>query len=120
MSAHGKGPCDGVGGTVKRLATKASLQRPYDNQILTAQQLFDWAAKNITSVHFEFSTQEEYIETETFLEDRFYQAVTIKGTQKLHAFIPIESSKSKILAKHFSNATEYAIEAVRKPQKNLH
>jgi hypothetical protein len=26
-TSHGKGPCDGVGGTVKRLAAKASLQR---------------------------------------------------------------------------------------------
>ena len=24
-TSHGKGPCDGIGGTVKRLATKASL-----------------------------------------------------------------------------------------------
>ena len=27
--------CDGVGGTVKRLATRASLQRPLDSQIIT-------------------------------------------------------------------------------------
>ena len=26
-TSHGKGPCDGLGGTVKRLAAKASLQR---------------------------------------------------------------------------------------------
>ena len=28
-TSHGKGPCDGIGGTVKRLATRASLQRPH-------------------------------------------------------------------------------------------
>ena len=28
-TSHGKSACDGVGGTVKRLAAKASLQRPY-------------------------------------------------------------------------------------------
>ena len=71
-TAHGKGPCDGVGGTVKRLATKACLQRPYDNQILTPHQLFDWAVENFKTVSFEFSTQEEHIETEIkFLEERF-------------------------------------------------
>ena len=32
-TSHGKGPCDGVGGTVKRLAARASLQRPYDDQL---------------------------------------------------------------------------------------
>ena len=28
-TSHGKGPCDGVGGLLKMMATKASLQRPY-------------------------------------------------------------------------------------------
>ncbi len=27
-SSHGKSPCDGIGGTVKRLVARASLQRP--------------------------------------------------------------------------------------------
>ena len=34
-TSHGKGACDGVGGTVKRLAARASLQKPYDEQFLT-------------------------------------------------------------------------------------
>ena len=38
-TAHGKGPCDGVGGTVKREAARASLQRPYENHIITPFQL---------------------------------------------------------------------------------
>ena len=32
---HAKWPCDGIGGTVNRLAAKASLQRPYSEQIMT-------------------------------------------------------------------------------------
>ena len=32
-TSHGKGPCDGIGGTVKRLATRASLQRPNEDLI---------------------------------------------------------------------------------------
>ena len=31
---HGKGSCDGLGGTVKRLGARASLQRPYNDQIM--------------------------------------------------------------------------------------
>ena len=46
-TSHGKGACDGLGGTVKRLATKASLQRPYEEQIITLFQLFQWASSNI-------------------------------------------------------------------------
>lgn len=34
-TSHGKGACDGLGGTVKRLAARASLQRPYQEQIMT-------------------------------------------------------------------------------------
>ena len=47
---HGKGPCDGAGGTVKRLAARASLQRAYDNHITTLLQLFQFASTNIPSV----------------------------------------------------------------------
>ena len=59
-TAHGKGACDGVGGTVKRLAARASLQRPYDQQIMTPRQLFDWASSNIPSIHFGYCSLSEY------------------------------------------------------------
>ena len=45
-TSHGKGACDGVGGTVKRLAACASL-RPYSDQIMTPHQLFEWCSQNI-------------------------------------------------------------------------
>lgn len=102
-TAHGKGPCDGLGGTVKRLAAKASLQRPYESQILSAVQLYDWAIKNISGIHFTFSTQEDHIESEIFLTERFKLSSTIKGTQKFHSFIP--KSATKIAVKYFSEAT---------------
>ena len=34
---NGKSPCDGIGGTVKRLVTRASLQQPISNQIKSNQ-----------------------------------------------------------------------------------
>ena len=40
-TSHGKGPCDGVGGTVKRLAARVCLQRPFEDQIQTPMQLFE-------------------------------------------------------------------------------
>ncbi len=55
-TAHGKGACDGVGGTVKRLAARASLQKPYTDQIMTPRQLFDWVSTHITSIHFGYCT----------------------------------------------------------------
>ena len=103
-TSHGKGPCDGVGGTVKRLAARASLQRPYEQQIMTPRQLFDWATKNVTAVEFRYTTNEDHLNEEAALNERFARARTIAGTQKLHAFIP--ASKHTVVTKIFSAAAE--------------
>ena len=39
-TCHGKGPCDGIGGTTKRLTARASLQRPESDQICTPEAMF--------------------------------------------------------------------------------
>ena len=52
---HGKWPCDGIGGIVKRLAAKASLQQPYSEQIMTPRQLFQFAEDNISGISFFFT-----------------------------------------------------------------
>ena len=53
-TSHDKGACDGVGDTVKHLAARASLQRPYDQQTMTPRQLFDWAAENVPATFFQY------------------------------------------------------------------
>ena len=63
------------------------MQRPYNNQIMTPRQLFDYAKAKLTAVHFHYSTKDEY-DTETLqLEARLSHARTIPGTQRHHAFI---------------------------------
>ncbi len=103
-TSHGKGPCDGVGGTVKRLAARASLQRPYNEQIMTPRQLYDFAVENISAVHFHYCSKEEREEESKELEMRFELAHTIQGTQKLHAFVPI--SQSTLEVKMFSKSAD--------------
>ena len=49
-TSHGKNSCDRVEGTVKHLATRASLQRPLENQILTPYQLFEFARQDISGI----------------------------------------------------------------------
>ena len=73
-TAHGKGACDGLGGTVKRLSARASLQKPYDDQIMTPRQLFDWATINIPSVHFDYCCSDDYAAEKKDLEQRFLKA----------------------------------------------
>ena len=90
-TSHGKGACDGVGGSLKRLAARASLQCPYDHQIMTPHQLFEWAVDNIPAVSFQYVTIDDYKREEALLEHRFQQSRTIPGTRKLHCFIPLET-----------------------------
>ena len=49
-TSHGKNACDGVGGTVKRLATRASLQRTSDNFILSPEDLYKFSSENIKGI----------------------------------------------------------------------
>ena len=109
-TSHGKGACDGIGGTVKRLAARASLQNPYSDQIMTPRQLFDWAVTNIPSIHFGYCTLADYEAEERFLQDRFAKTRTIPGTRKLHSFIPV--SRNEIAVKTFSSSTTSRVERV--------
>ena len=41
-TAHGKSPCDGISGTVKRVVSKESLQHVNDNHILDFSQMYNF------------------------------------------------------------------------------
>ena len=79
---HGKGACDGLGGTVKRLAAHASLQRPL--------------CSNIPAVYFGYCSNEDYKREKNSLEHRFQLSCTIPGTRKFHSFVPILDSTVQV------------------------
>jgi hypothetical protein len=56
-TSHGKSACDDVGGTLKKLAAKASLQQPYNVQIMKPHQLYEWAESSIHKFNFDFVTE---------------------------------------------------------------
>ena len=111
-TSHGKGACDRVGDTVKRLAAKASLQRPYDQQIMTPRQLFDWAVDNIPAMAFKYLNMDDYKNEQILLEQRIKQSCTISGTHKLHCFIPLSRNKVFLLKKVYSSSAISKIERV--------
>lgn len=113
-TAHGKGVCDGLGGTVKRLAGKASLQRPYEHQIMTPAQLFTWSEENIDSMQFFFFNEAQYNKEEKILADRFLSTKAIPGTQKFHSFIPL--SDKVLLTKVFSRSEQSSTFSVLGPR----
>ena len=87
-TAQGKGPCDGIGGNLKRFAARASLQAPSKNLILTADALYQWAKKNLVETLVFFSPKENHVITAQELKSRFGSANTVPGTQKYHSFVP--------------------------------
>lgn len=89
-TAHGKGPCDGLAGSVKRYAARASLQMDNKEHILTPQDLHSWAIKNFTGIDFTFITNADYLNKKTVLDVRYSLSETVKGTQSLHSFLPIK------------------------------
>ena len=69
-TSHGKSPCDGIGGTVKRLVARASLQAPSQGQILNPETFFQWCQSNISGIEFMFVSSEEIDEHGQALCDR--------------------------------------------------
>ena len=59
-TAHGKGPCEGIGGNLKRLAARASLQASSKDPILTADALYQWAKKTLVETLVFFSPKENH------------------------------------------------------------
>ena len=52
-TSHGKSPCDGIGGTVKRSTAMESLRRPLENQILNINDIVAYCSKTLTSITFQ-------------------------------------------------------------------
>ena len=77
----------------EKLAARASLQCPYDQQVMTPCQLFEWAVDNIPAVTFQYMTEDNYKSEQVLLEQHFEQSHTIHGTQKLHCFFPLSSHR---------------------------
>lgn len=91
-TSHGKSECDGIGGTVKRLARKESLQRHLDRHITTAKSFFDFCVEKIQKIIFHFIERSEVNSVRVLLTKRFEGVKTLPGTRSFHNFVPIDSS----------------------------
>ena len=94
-ASHGKSTSDGIGGTMKRPATKASLKRPAHNQILTPLDMFTYCESDVTGIKFFSMSSTTIKENVILLQDRYNAAQTVKGTRQLHWFVP--QTKGKLL-----------------------
>jgi len=92
-SSHGKNSCDGIGGTTKREVRRASLQRPYTDQILTTQDMFKYCRDNITGVKYIYVSSAEIERMETTLTERFEYCLPVKGTRGYHRYVPLSNNQ---------------------------
>ena len=111
-SCHGKSACDGLGGTVKKLARYACLKDP-NVDISSAETLFKWCKKEIKGVTFAFCTMAEHTAIETALSSMLDQAQFIEGTLGFAAFIPVnKDNKKQIIVKRTTWSTNSQIKDV--------
>ena len=111
-TCHGKGPCDGVGGTVKRLTARASLQRPEKEQIVTPEEMFAFCSEHISGITFVYVSGEAIdLMRQTVLEERFMNARVLRGTRGFHYFEPCGASRMKaaVTSSDTSRAKAYKI-----------
>lgn len=99
-TSHGKSPCDGIGGTVKRLVAKASLQMTPGNAIDDVHKFFDFCKSRIENIRFSLISKEKISESRRSLEERFSKTKTVPGTRCFHHFIP--KPKNQIATKRIS------------------
>ncbi|XP_065675929.1 uncharacterized protein LOC136092137 [Hydra vulgaris] len=95
-TSYGKQPCDGIGGTVKRLVANASLQRISTNQMLNSPDMFTYCTNNIKGINFIFISSESLVETRLLQSEQYKNVKTIPGTRDFQEFIPVCQNEFKM------------------------
>lgn len=88
-TSHGKSPCDGVGGALKREASKESLRRSSDKQILNVHDLYEFCEKRQSNIQPILVLNTEI---QQFRENIRTDAQTLPGTRGFHHFTPLSGT----------------------------
>ncbi|KAK3907971.1 ARL14 effector protein [Frankliniella fusca] len=96
-TAHGKSPCDSLGGIIKRCAAKASLQ---GTLIRSAEELFTWARnkwseESKVKVHY-VSSEEINMEFTNFLKQRLAKTIPVPQTMAVHHVLPLSTKRLQL------------------------
>ena len=101
-AGHGKGPCDGVGGSVKRMADEAVRQQKV--VIQDACNFFSWTQKYMSSssITFIFVSQEECKAAQEGIES-FWEIKSLTRTMKIHAIASLpDNMQAEVMARETS------------------
>ena len=104
-----KGPCDGIGGTIKRLAARASLQ---GTLISTPRYFYEWAISNVRGIEIQYTSNDEHEEETKYLNsERYIGLRTVSGKRSIHCVVPVND---KLSVKTYSTSTEVPKEVLMK------
>ena len=97
-TSHGKSACDGIGGTVKRLASCESLRRPTEDQILTPEDLqaYNWSSRALKDITTLWLPSTGLNDVMALLENRFERAIPIPRMQEWHRFVPLDNQRIQV------------------------
>ena len=104
-TSHGKSPCDGLGGTSKRLLRLASLQNP-TKPINTPHDVYQWLDKNVKNIKYIFVGNDTVQIVKKNLSARFRSAIAIPSTQKYHSFEPLNEFQITVSMLSGDNSTQ--------------
>lgn len=102
-TSHGKNVSDGLGGSLKRLVTKACLQNS-SLVINTPDAMYRWASTHIKNMNFVYVSKDEYDKESININKINNKLIPIPKTQTIHQIIPVDVGTLK--AKYFSLSQE--------------
>ena len=88
-TSHGKGPCNGIGGTVKRLARIESLRR-IKEPINTFHAFTQFCLGNFKNIEFHVISSNHLQLQRPLMDVHFASGATVPGTRSFHQITPTD------------------------------
>jgi len=113
-TSHGKGPVDGLGGSVKR-----SVWRQVKSGMSHVENAKDYATvakERNPHIHIEYISQVKINDMKSTLDAKWLDVCTVPGTHQLHCVIP--NGPDKLLIADTSDADSFKVVLIRKVEDN--
>ena len=90
---HGRFAAIGIGGPIKPLTARAGLQRPYNNQILSEETIYQFCSKTIENILFNSIKRDTLNLLWDKLACQYEHGETVPGTQSYHQCYPVSADE---------------------------
>ena len=83
-------------GTMKRLVKLESLRMPFENQILTPWDIYEWADENIENIKFFYASTVDIASHTSINQNKVTTAEVFDDTRSYHCFQPNGETKLEL------------------------